>query len=135
LEGILKMSLNENMVLAVALFILLFGGGVLVLNGLTIRRERKEALARKQQECVHRWRVVAAPYARQCKICGVAMFSPDENGDFPDGMEEYFDVMAGRVKPPKFGPKASQYHVYTGPDCCGLPVADPIHEWIRGQHE
>ena len=85
------MTINEKILLAVACFIVIFGGALLALNYWNIRRERKAAAV-----CVHRWRVVAAPYAKQCKYCGKAEFFPDENGDFPDGMEEYFEMMRGR---------------------------------------
>lgn len=41
----------------------------------------------------HQMRSIAAPYARQCRRCGVVEFREDANGNFPDGLREYFDYV------------------------------------------
>jgi hypothetical protein len=52
----------------------------------------------------HRWRSVAPPYARQCSKCGEATFHFDGKGGFPEGMEEYFDMMKTYRGPLDFKP-------------------------------
>jgi hypothetical protein len=44
----------------------------------------------------HLWRGVAAPYAMQCRKCGATRFALDSNGNFPDGLPEYFEYVSKR---------------------------------------
>jgi len=55
----------------------------------------------------HDWRVIAAPYVKQCKrlACGLVQYRDDSKGDFPDGLAEYVNLMTrpgGLPKPHDF---------------------------------
>jgi len=53
---------------------------------------------RKQSApCAHVWRVIAAPYVRQCRRCGTVEFREDARGDFPDGLREWIETMTRRT--------------------------------------
>lgn len=41
----------------------------------------------------HQWRSITAPFAWQCRECGVTIFQEDVSGNFPDGLREYFAYM------------------------------------------
>lgn len=41
----------------------------------------------------HEWRSICAPYAKQCRKCGVVIFAEDREGRFPDGFREYFEYI------------------------------------------
>jgi len=49
----------------------------------------------------HDFRVVAAPYVRQCRevACGLIVYEYDERGDFPDGLKEYVEIMTRTATP------------------------------------
>jgi hypothetical protein len=47
-------------------------------------------------ECRHDWRSIVQPYARQCRKCGLVVFREGHNGEFPEGLKEYFDYVKQR---------------------------------------